>query len=78
MNLIVTIQFMIIVTFNLIADGIACFVPGECSESPYVEDWSVADAQECLELCQKFDGCEYFTHYGLDDYCMGFSAFALN
>ncbi len=60
--------------FLFFAEEIGCFVNGECTESPYVQDWSVTDAQECLQLCQKFDGCEYFTYYGLDDYCLGFSA----
>ncbi len=56
------------------AEEIGCFVPGECMQSPYVQDWAVADAQECLEACQEDDACQYFTYYGLEDYCMGLSA----
>ncbi len=65
---------ILIISKLCITDEIGCFVHGECVESPYVEDWAVTSAQECLELCQQFDGCEYFTYLGLEDYCLGFSA----
>ncbi len=48
---------------------------GECTLSPFVEQWPAEDAQECLEICREYQGdCNYFTYYGEngDDLCVGF------
>ncbi len=59
----------------VIADDVVggCFVPGECIFSAYLREWPTPDPQECLELCQELDGCDFFTHYGNGDYCTGFA-----
>ncbi len=52
-------------------EDIECFVDGECIESLFIGQWPALDAQECLEICQGHTGCQYFTHYGREDVCLG-------
>ncbi len=56
-------------TFQI--EDIDCFVDGECTQSLFVGEWPVEDAQECLETCQDHPGCQYFTYYGQEDACLG-------
>ena len=42
--------------------------------SPFLDAWTVASAQRCLERCQSEEWCKYFTHYATDEQCLGFES----
>ncbi len=65
---------LVLLACSTLAEDVGCFVPGECTSSPLVGDWSTPDPQECLELCQELDGCRFFTHYALEGHCLGLAA----
>ncbi len=50
-----------------------CFQAGECSQSLFVDEWHVNDAQSCLMECKNDDECLYFTFYKDDSLCLGFA-----
>ncbi len=57
--------------FHSLPEDIECFTHGECTQSLFVGQWPAVDAQDCLEICQDHAGCQFFTHYGQDDACLG-------
>jgi len=50
-----------------------CFSKGECTVSLSVASWTVASAQECLELCREEELCNYFTFKEDGFSCEGFA-----
>ncbi len=50
-----------------------CFEEGECTQSLFLGDYPSEDAQTCLELCQYYLECEYFTWYGDEEKCVVFA-----
>ncbi len=50
-----------------------CFQAGECSQSLFIDEWQVNDAQSCLTKCKKDDECLYFTFYKDESLCVGFA-----
>ncbi len=50
-----------------------CFQAGECTQSLFIGDWHVDDAQACLVECQNDDDCLYFTFFENDGLCDGFA-----
>ncbi len=50
-----------------------CFQVGECSQSLFIDEWQVNDAQSCLTECKSDNECLYFTFYKDDSLCVGFA-----
>ncbi len=61
-------------------DDDICYVAGECTSSPFVEEWDVEREEgglsACLDLCRADleENCVSVTYYEEDEYCLGFAA----
>jgi len=65
---------LVIVQGQIDLDSVdGCFSSGECALSLSVNVWPAADAQQCLELCQEDEMCNYFTFKESLRSCEGFA-----
>lgn len=64
---IILYLFIVILGYNFAQD--VCHIQGSCQEGYNLNFTSTDTYLDCQEVCQNYDGCNYFTHEQTGDLC---------
>ena len=65
--------FTLIGALHAQSGDIGCFIPGECTQSLFLDYSNAEDAQACLEFCQETAECSKFTYFSDTNGCNAYA-----